>query len=45
LPHLIETVSRTFTALQQQHLLDVDKRHIRIVDLPALMRTIEMRVH
>ncbi|HZY20251.1 MAG TPA: fumarate/nitrate reduction transcriptional regulator Fnr [Ramlibacter sp.] len=40
----LETVSRTFSAFQQQHLLEVDKRHIRILDLPALTRAFEMRV-
>ncbi len=32
----LETVSRTFTALQQQRMLEVDKRHIRITDLELL---------
>ncbi|UUZ66075.1 helix-turn-helix domain-containing protein [Polaromonas sp. P1-6] len=41
----LETVSRTFSAFQQQHLLEVDKRHIRIIDLDGLTRAFEMRVH
>lgn len=41
----LETVSRTFSAFQQQRLLAVDKRHIRITDLCGLTRAFEMRVH
>ena len=41
----LETVSRTFSAFQQQGLLEVDKRHIRIADLPGLKRRFEVRVH
>ncbi|WP_332774944.1 helix-turn-helix domain-containing protein [Polaromonas sp.] len=41
----LETVSRTFSAFQRQHLLEVDKRHIRIIDLDGLTRAFEMRVH
>jgi CRP/FNR family transcriptional regulator, anaerobic regulatory protein len=41
----LETVSRTFTALQQEGLLEVDKRHIRITDLESLRRRFERRVH
>ncbi|WP_238587681.1 helix-turn-helix domain-containing protein [Caenimonas sp. SL110] len=41
----LETVSRTFSAFQQQGLLEVDKRHIRIVDVPAMTRAFELRVH
>jgi len=40
----LETVSRTFSAFQQQRMLEVDKRHIRILDLEALTRAFEMRV-
>ncbi len=40
-----EIVSRTFSAFQQQRMLEVDKRHIRIVNLEALKRTFETRVH
>ncbi|MBL0422825.1 helix-turn-helix domain-containing protein [Ramlibacter sp. AW1] len=41
----LETVSRTFSAFQQQRLLEVDKRHIRIVDLEGLMRAFQPQVH
>ena len=41
----LETVSRTFSAFQQQGLLDVDKRHIRIADMAGLGRALDMRVH
>ena len=41
----LETVSRTFSAFQQQRLLEVDKRHIRIIDLDGLTRAFEIRVH
>ena len=41
----LETVSRTFSAFQQQRLLEVDKKHIRITDLEGLMRIFETRVH
>jgi CRP/FNR family transcriptional regulator len=41
----LETVSRTFSAFQQQRLLEVDKKHIRILDLEGLKRQIETQVH
>jgi CRP/FNR family transcriptional regulator, anaerobic regulatory protein len=41
----LETVSRAFSGFQQQRLLEVDKRHIRIVDLEGLTRAFEARVH
>jgi CRP/FNR family transcriptional regulator, anaerobic regulatory protein len=41
----LETVSRTFSAFQQQNLLEVDKRHIRILDIEGLTRAFELRVH
>lgn len=41
----LETVSRTFSAFQQQRLLDVDKRHIRILDLDGLTRAFQGPVH
>lgn len=41
----LETVSRTFSAFQQQGLLEVDKRFIRIVDLDGLRRAFETRLH
>jgi CRP/FNR family transcriptional regulator len=40
----LETVSRTFSAFQQQRLLSVDKRHIRILDLKALTEAFDTRV-
>ena len=40
----LETVSRTFSAFQHQGLLDVDKRHIRILDLDGLTRAYGLRV-
>jgi CRP/FNR family transcriptional regulator len=41
----LETVSSTFSAFQQQQLLRVDKRHIRITDLEGLTRLFEVRLH
>ena len=41
----LETVSRTFSAFQQQGLLEVDKRHIRIADMPGLSQALDMRAH
>ena len=41
----LETVSRTFSAFQQQGILEVDKRHIRILDQAALQRVFDTRVH
>ena len=41
----LETVSRTFSAFQQQGLLQVDKKHVRLLDLPRLARVVETRVH
>ena len=41
----LETVSRTFSAFQKQHLLEVDKRHIRITNADGLQRAFEMRMH
>jgi len=40
----LETVSRTFTVFQKRGLLEVDQRHIRIVDLSALQREFEIRM-
>lgn len=40
----LETVSRTFSAFQQQRLLEVDKRHIRITDIGGLKRAFELQV-
>lgn len=41
----LETVSRTFSAFQAQRLLEVDRRHVRILDLEGLARAFEARVH
>lgn len=41
----LETVSRTFSTFQQQRLLEVDKRHIRVIDLEGLTRAFEIRLH
>lgn len=41
----LETVSRTFSAFQKQGVLEVDKRHIRIVDLARLKQALDARVH
>lgn len=41
----LETVSRTFSAFQQARLLEVDKRHIRLIDLDGLRRAFEIRLH
>ena len=41
----LETVSRTFSAFQKQGLLEVDKRHIRIIDVDGLNQALGMRMH
>lgn len=41
----LETVSRTFSAFQQLHLLDVDRRYVRIIDPDGLARTFGTRLH
>lgn len=41
----LETVSRTFSAFLQQGILEVDKRHIRILDHAALKHVFDTRVH
>jgi CRP/FNR family transcriptional regulator len=41
----LETVSRTFSAFQAQRFLEVDKRHVRIIDMEGLKRRIEVQVH
>lgn len=41
----LETVSRTFSAFAQQRLLEVDKKHVRIVDLDGLQKAFDLRVH
>jgi CRP/FNR family transcriptional regulator len=40
----LETVSRTFSAFAQQRLLDVDKKHVRILDLAGLQQAFDLRV-
>ena len=39
----LETVSRSFSTFQHQRLLDVDKRHIRILDMDGLARAFAPR--
>jgi CRP/FNR family transcriptional regulator len=41
----LETVSRTFSALQKLRLLEVDQRHIRVTDRAGLERIADMRAH
>lgn len=41
----LETVSRTFSSFQQQGLIAVDKKHVRILAPEQLARMLEMRVH
>jgi CRP/FNR family transcriptional regulator len=41
----LETVSRAFSAFQRQGMLEVDKRHISILDFDSLTRAFEARVH
>ena len=41
----LETVSRTFSSFQQLRLLEVDKRHIRLIDLEGLRQAFEIRLH
>ena len=40
----LETVSRTFSAFAAQRLLEVDKKHVRILDLDGLQRAFDLRV-
>lgn len=40
----LETVSRTFSAFQHKRLLEVDKRHVRIISIEDLQRVFE-RLH
>jgi CRP/FNR family transcriptional regulator, anaerobic regulatory protein len=37
----LETVSRTFTSFQKQGLIEVDKKHVRIVDMDAMQRAFD----
>lgn len=41
----LETVSRSFSALQKQRILDVDKKRIRIREPEALVHAFEAQVH
>jgi CRP/FNR family transcriptional regulator len=41
----VETISRTFSLFQQQGMLVVDKKHVRILDLERLASALELRVH
>ncbi|MBC7470876.1 MAG: helix-turn-helix domain-containing protein, partial [Ramlibacter sp.] len=41
----LETVSRTFSAFQLHGVLEVDKRHIRILDIDRLASPVESRMH
>jgi CRP/FNR family transcriptional regulator len=41
----LETVSRTFSGLQQQGILEVDKRHIHVLDLERLAAAIGTGAH
>ena len=41
----LETVSRAFSALQAQRVLQVEKKHIRILDLDALSHAVEREIH
>jgi len=40
----LETVSRTFSAFAHQRLLEVDKKHVRILDLAGLQQAFDLRV-
>jgi CRP/FNR family transcriptional regulator, anaerobic regulatory protein len=40
----LETVSRAFSSFVQQNLLEVDKKHVRILDLQLLLSTFDLRV-
>ena len=41
----LETVSRTFSAFQQLNLLEVDKRHIRLLSIDGLKRALKTSLH
>lgn len=41
----LETVSRTFSVFQNKHLLEVERRHIRIIDLQGLKLEFDTRMH
>jgi len=40
----LETVSRTFSAFAAQRLLEVDKKHVRILDLAGLQQAFDLRM-
>lgn len=41
----LETVSRMFSEFQREGLLEVDKRHVRILDIEGLKRVCQMQLH
>lgn len=41
----LETVSRMFSEFQREGLLEVDKRHVRILDAEGLKRTCQTQLH
>ena len=41
----LETVSRTFSAFQQLNLLEVDKRHISLLNIDGLKRALKKSLH
>jgi CRP/FNR family transcriptional regulator len=41
----LETVSRALSAFRQAGLLELDKRHVRITDVPGLVRALGGPVH
>lgn len=41
----LETVSRTFSAFQRKGVLEVDRRHIRILDIDGLQSSFEANLH
>jgi CRP/FNR family transcriptional regulator len=41
----IETISRTFSSLKRQRLIDVDKKHVRILDIDAVRAMSAQTLH
>jgi CRP/FNR family transcriptional regulator len=41
----LETVSRAFSSFQRQRMIDVDKKHVRILDLDAMRAMSGETVH
>jgi CRP/FNR family transcriptional regulator len=41
----LETVSRAFSSFQRQRIIDVDKKHVRILDLDAMRAMSGESVH